>query len=111
MFLDIRRSGKTWIFDDAVRGVVAEPFVNGIPEMLDWIMYSTWGRVPLTARIYFSNARWPGATHQWVWVSEDSGGNWYRDPATGRRGWLCPCLGKYFETAPSSIYLQVQKST
>ena len=34
------------------------------------------------------------------------GGFYYLDPETGRSGWLCPALFKYFHEAPAAIYVR-----
>ena len=107
MFLDIRRSGGTWIFDDAARGVVAEPFVSGIPAMIDHMVEQALGLRIDEARIYFSETPFPGHMHVWKWLSEEWGGNWYKDILTDRVGWLCPCMYKFFAEAPEYIYLGI----
>ena len=38
-------------------------------------------------------------------------GHYYHDPKTGRRGWLCPALFKYFHDAPATIYVKADALT
>ncbi len=32
------RHAGTWVFDDEAHGLVAEPFVSGVPEMIDYMV-------------------------------------------------------------------------
>ena len=95
----------TWVFDDEATGLKAEPFVQGIPEIIDRMVED----IPDARngfRLTFSHEPFPG--HEIVVERGEprSGGYWYRDPETGRRGWLCPALFKYFREAPPKIYAQ-----
>jgi hypothetical protein len=110
MFLDIRKTGSTWIFDDASRGVVAEPFVQGIPAMIDQVILDTLGGPRNNVRIFFSAQQFPGSSARWDWLLEECGGNWYADVTAKKVGWLCPCLGKYFAVAPAAIHLRVEEA-
>lgn len=99
----------TWVFDDSRAGLEREPFVAGIPEMIDEMVAGIPG-AQSGFRLLFSAAPFPGCVVQLDWVREESGGNWYR--RHGREdegeGWLCPALFKYFETAPPSIYCKAE---
>ena len=109
--LDLYRTGNPgWAFDDSRTGLVGEPFVSGIPAIIDWIEKDALNRVPKTLRVYFSLNAFPGAPYQLNWESSDSGGNWYTFDADGKemRGWLCPALYKYFTAAPKAIYVAVE---
>ena len=57
-------------------------------------------------RLTFSADPFPG--HELVVERgrASSGGYYYKDPETGREGWLCPALFKYFREAPEKIYVQ-----
>ena len=92
-----------WSFDDDAFGLVAEPFVAGIPEMIDILAE----RVGVTDRIIltFSCAPFPGDVIRIDKTSEEFGGNWYRWDDLGMIGWLCPALLHYFQEAPESIYI------
>lgn len=95
----------TWVFDDAATGLKAEPFVQGIPEMIDRMVAD----IPDARsgfRLTFSAEPFPG--HEIVVERGErrAGGYWYHDPASGRRGWLCPALFRYFREAPPKIYAQ-----
>jgi hypothetical protein len=96
-----------WVFDDDRVGLVKEPFVSGIPEIIDaavkGIADADKGFVLL-----FSANPFPGATVELEWVREDMSGNWYRWIKTGQEGWLCPALFKYFDKAPPRLYAQAK---
>jgi hypothetical protein len=94
-----------WVFDDPRVGLDKEPFVSGMPEIIEQATRD----IPNAAEgfvLIFSPQPFPGATVELDWVREESGGNWYRWTATGMEGWLCPALFRYFETAPRKLYAQ-----
>lgn len=99
------RAKGTWVFDDAATGLRGEPFVQGIPEMIDRLVED----IPDARtgfRLTFSAAEFPGYELAVERGMAHSGGHYYRDPKTGRRGWLCPALFKYFRQAPEKIYIR-----
>ena len=94
----------TWVFDDAATGLKAEPFVQGVPGMIDRLVAD----IPDARsgfRLTFSSTAFPG--HELVVKrgAAHAGGYYYLDPQ-GRSGWLCPALFKYFHEAPEAIYVQ-----
>ncbi len=98
---------QTWVFDDPRVGLVQEPFVSGVPEMIDWLV----GDIPDARkgfRLLFSQGPFPGCQTQMTWVAEEMGGHWYRADATGMQGWLCPALFRYFDEAPRVIYVKAE---
>jgi hypothetical protein len=42
------------------------------------------------------------------WVFDDPPGNTYSWEEKGMEGWLCPALGKYYESDPRDLYCQVK---
>ena len=93
----------TWVFDDPRVGLVREPFVAGIPEMIDLLV----GHIPDAQsgfRLTFSASPFPGYQKRFDWVREEMGGNYYRMQDSEMEGWLCPALFHYFEDAPKSLY-------
>lgn len=97
----------TWVFDDDKVGLVREPFVFGIPEMIERVL----GEVGGTAngfRLLFSASPFPSFQAELTWVREEYEGNWYRWDATEMEGWLCPALFKYFDKAPARIYCAIE---
>jgi hypothetical protein len=97
----------TWVFDDPAVGLTREPFVSGVPEMINRLVEG----IPNARngfRLLFSSNPFPGAT-RFDRVRGDFGGTWYRiadDPST--EGWLCPALFKYFPEAPDTIYAKAE---
>ena len=98
----------TWVFDDPAKGLEKEPFVAGIPHMINDITRS----IPKAwkgFRLLFSAAPFPDYQAELEWIREESGGGWYRQVGTAAEGWLCPALFKYFDKAPAKIYVKAEK--
>ncbi len=94
-----------WAFDDPRVGLVQEPFVSGMPEIIDRAVQN----IPDAENgfvLIFSIHPFPGATIELEWVREEACGNWYR--WNEMEGWLCPALFRYFDTAPPKLYAQVK---
>jgi hypothetical protein len=101
------RDRSDWVFDDASVGLVREPFVFGVPEMIDRFV----ANIPNAKhrfKLIFSANPFPGYQTELHWVREEHDGNWYRWSEMGQEGWLCPALFKYFETAPAKIYCRAE---
>jgi hypothetical protein len=96
-----------WVFDDASVGLCREPFVAGVPEVIDALVKD----IPNAARgfrLLFSTEAFPGYQAHAEWLREEFGGNWYRWPKLGMEGWLCPALFKYFDKAPPKLFARVE---
>lgn len=93
-----------WMFDDQRKGLVREPFVCGIPEMID-ILVAGIQNPNKGFALYFSDRQFPGFHLKVDLAEPEGGGNWYKLTVGGTemKGWLCPALFKYFETAPATI--------
>jgi len=99
----------TWVFDDESAGLDKEPFVQGVPEMIDDLVKD----IPNARsgfRLLFSLVPFPSYQLELTRVKEEYGGYWYRAKNTSAEGWLCPALFKYFETAPEIIYVKAESS-
>jgi len=99
------RSAGTWVFDDPATGLRREPFVAGIPQMINKLVKD----IPNAAqgfRLLFSGTPFPGHTHKLEWRKAEAGGNWYYSADFKMQGWLCPALFKYFQTTPKNIYIK-----
>jgi Family of unknown function (DUF6717) len=97
------KCNSIWAFDDPSVGLAQEPFVRGMPEMIEALVRE----IPDAENgfmLLFSAFSFPGQDRELVWLREDGGGNWYRETSTGLEGWLCPALYKYFEQAPKKLY-------
>lgn len=98
----------TWVFDDEARGLKQEPFVAGIPEMIDQLVED----IPNAEegfRLIFSAREFPGYTHKLEWVRKDSTGNWYYSPEFDAEGWLCPALFAFYDEAPKTLYVKAEE--
>jgi len=99
----------SWVFDDESVGLVREPFVLGIDDMIDRLVAG----VPAAEkgfRLIFSPKPFPGYAVKLEWRREETEGNWYFSPTYGIEGWLCPALFKYFETAPLELFARAEPS-
>ena len=95
----------TWVFDDPEVGLVREPFVSGVPEMINELVED----IPDARdgfRMTFSGGRFPDFQRELTWVREEDGGHWYRSEEPPMEGWLCPALFKYFDEAPAKLYVR-----
>ena len=101
-------SAGTWVFDDVTTDLVREPFVNGIPAMIDDLV----AEIPNARhgfRMLFSASPFPGYQKRLEWVREEMGGNWYQTDSPAMQGWLCPALFQYFDKAPAELYVKAEK--
>ena len=107
MVIEPYRDSGTWVFDDERVGLVGEPFVAGIPEMIDAAVAD----IPDAAsgfRLLFAAGPFPGAQIHLERVRPECDGWWYRQCATNIEGWLCPALFKYFDEAPAHLYAKAE---
>ena len=79
-----------WVFDDPAVNLRREPFVAGVPEMIDVLVKD----IPDSKdgfRLLFSANAFPGHQKKLTWLRGDSGGNYLqaRRPADG--GLDLPC--------------------
>jgi hypothetical protein len=102
------RHEGAWVFDDPAMGLVREPFVLGVTEMIDRLATS----IPDAAhgfRLLFAAHPFAECKTSLTWLRSDPvEGNWYRSDDTGDEGWLCPALFCYFPAAPQKIYLRAE---
>lgn len=101
------RDAGTWVFDDPAAGLAREPFVAGVPEMID-IMVRDIPNAEQGFRLLFSARVFPGYMFKLQWRRGDMDGNWYYCEAVDREGWLCPALLKYFAEPPEEIYVKAE---
>jgi len=96
-----------WVFDDEGAGLRREPFVFGIPEMIDLLVTD----IPDARsgfRLIFSAGPFPGFQRRLTWLREEYEGNWYQLEGSEMEGWLCPALFRYFDRAPRDIYCKAE---
>jgi hypothetical protein len=95
------------VFDDPEAGLVQEPFVQGVPEMIDHLV----AEIPNARqgfRLLFSATPFPGYQRTLTWIREEYGGQWYSADQPPLEGWLCPALFRYFDQAPERIYVKAE---
>jgi len=100
------RHASTWVFDDPRVGLSQEPFVSGIPEMIDTMV----GNIPNAEkgfRLLFASEPFPDYQVKLEKVREEYEGVWYRWADNGE-GWLCPALFLYFPEAPARLYAKAE---
>jgi len=101
------RHAGTWVFDDSTAGLVREPFVAGVPEMIDVltrdIPHATNG-----FRLLFSAQPFPGYQKKLTWLRGDMGGNYYRMHEPAMEGWICPAMFRYYQSAPKELYVKAE---
>ncbi len=100
-------SAMTWVFDDEAVDLVQEPFVSGVPEMIDELV----ANVPEARegfRLVFSAAPFPGYQRKLTRLREEYGGWWYLSDEPEAEGWLCPALFRYFDEPPQEIYVKAE---
>jgi hypothetical protein len=97
------KNSGTWVFDDPERDLVKEPFVSGMPEIIDAMVKD----IPLAHdgfRLLFSSEAFPGSTHQLHKERPECNGTWYSCPQTESEGWLCPALFQFYQDAPAVLH-------
>lgn len=108
MVISPYRHAGTWVFDDPSVGLRQEPFVAGVPQMIDEMVKDI-PNADKGFRLIFSTQPFPGHTEKLVWRRGDRAGNWYYSERHQQEGWLCPGLFKYFREAPKEIYAKAEK--
>lgn len=99
----------TWVFNDASTGLFREPFVQGIPEIIDHMTRDI-ADAKDGFKLLFSSDIFPGSTGLKKVDRPDAGnGAWYYHPETDITGWLCPALFRYFpDKAPDQLYAKAE---
>jgi len=96
-----------WVFDDARRGLVEEPFVGGADQMIDRVVAD----LPSPEAgfvMMFSADPFPGSRIVLEWRRAEGAGNVYYAPELDAEGWLCPALLRYFEAPPPMLHVAVR---
>ena len=97
----------TWVFDDPNVGLVREPFVAGVPEMIDHLVQDI-PEAEKGFRLLFSAGPFPGYQKKLTWSHGDSGGNYYALDDPPMEGWLCPALFKYYRDPPQFLFVKAE---
>ncbi|QDU57799.1 DUF6717 family protein [Aeoliella mucimassa] len=99
------RYNGTWVFDDSRAGLVREPFVAGVPEMIDALVAD----IPDANkgfRLTFSAKPFPDYQKKLTWLRGDMEGNFYRLDDPPMEGWICPAMFHYYDKAPPELYVK-----
>lgn len=104
------RCHGTWVFDDPAVDLEREPFVSGVPEMID-LLVSEIPEAETGFRLLFSAAPFPGYQIELIHVREELSGHWYKQADPPMEGWLCPALFQYFDEAPERLYVKAESVT
>jgi len=107
LILEPYKESNTWVFDDPDAGLEREPFVAGIPQILDRLT-SDITNADRGFRLLFSAKPFPGHQIELTWLRPETGGNWYRCEEYQTEGWLCPALGRYFADPPAKLYARAE---
>lgn len=97
----------TWVFDDPRVGLVREPFVAGVPEMIDLLVADV-PNAKQGFRLLFSAQPFPGYQKRLAWQRGDHQGNYYRLDDPPMEGWICPALFKYYDSPPQELYVRAE---
>ena len=100
-----------WVFDDAAKDIVKEPFVSGADELLDFL-----SEYSMKCTVVFSGDKFPEAKFKLKKTVEEGQGAWYSliQLATNadtkdiviKSGWLCAVVRQYFNgEVPDEIFL------
>ncbi len=101
------RYGETWVFDHSEFDLVREPFVFGVPEMIDALVENI-PNATTGFRLLFSAQPFPGYQVKLDWLREEYQGNWYLWQGKGLEGWLCPAMYHFFQEAPTQLYCRAE---
>jgi hypothetical protein len=101
------RHAGTWVFDDPRAGLVREPFVAAVPEMIDVLVAGIPGATN-GLRLLFSAQPFPGYQKKLTWLCGDMGGNYYKMDSPPMEGWLCPAMFRYYQNAPKKLYVKAE---
>lgn len=96
-----------WVFDDDSFGIIREPFVGGISDIINIIVKDI-PNADKGFKLFFSQNPFPDYQIELVWSREEYGGNWYLWPEKNKEGWLCSALFKYFSETPMKIYCKAE---
>lgn len=97
----------TWVFDDPNVDLSQEPFVSGVPEILNFLVKDI-PDVRSGFRLLFSADPFPGFQKRLAWQREEFGGNWYACDDPPLEGWLGPALSRYFDSAPRELFVKAE---
>jgi len=117
IFMRWHKSYQEWCFDIPIVGIEDEPFVEGIPEIIEYHLgksNKTSSAKKTGVTVLFSGAATKpkeftnGNYFKLVKTKEENGGGWYKEPVSRYEGWLCPNLYQFFAKAPKQIHVCIR---
>jgi hypothetical protein len=115
--IEIYRHAGTWCFSDAERDLLHEPFVLGIPEMINILIRDKHSFVENSKyRVTFAATPFPKTKFYLQRETPEANGYWYTlqeidQPVQSREkapeGWLCPATLKFFDDFPAELYVDI----
>jgi hypothetical protein len=117
IFMRWHKSYQEWCFDIPIVGIEDEPFVEGIPEIIEYHLgksNKTTSAKKKGVTVLFSGAATKpkeftsGTYFKLVKTKEENGGSWYKEPVSRYEGWLCPNLYQFFAKAPKQIHVCIR---
>ena len=98
----------TWVFDDDAAGLKREPFVAGVPAMID-VLVKDIPDARAGFRLLFSARPFPGYQKKLTWLRGDMQGNFYRLDDPPMEGWICPAMFKYYKKPPTNLFVKAER--
>lgn len=98
---------EIWVFDDEKVGLRQEPFVSGMPQIIELFVKEI-PNAEKGFKLLFSNTPFPEYQVKMTWLKQEYQGNWYYWQEEDKKGWLCPALFKYFGQTPKEIYCKAE---
>ena len=99
------------MFDDPDANPKREPFLAGIPAMIDDLVRHI-DRAKGGSRLLFSSQPFPGYRERLDRLPpRGCAGRFYATENPRREGWLCPALLKYFAEPPGHLYVKAEAIT
>lgn len=106
--LNIRKQGKTWVFDDEAFGIISESFVEGTSELIDFISTKKGLEKRKSLSLTASQVKFPGSsfTELKKFDNKLKWSTYFHDEFGYHK--LCPVLLVYFEEPPRIIYFDIK---
>lgn len=106
--IEIYKFNGTWCFTDKERELLHEPFVLGVPEIINTALKEqNLYEEGKNYRILFAEQEFPLAHGVLKQVQDAFGGSWYA--WNKLEGWLCPATLAFFHDFPKEIHFRLEK--
>lgn len=106
--IEIYEFNGTWCFTDQERELVHEPFVSGIPEIINTVLKNnSLYEDGKNYRVLFAEQEFPQCHGVLNQTRKEFSGAWY--DWNDQEGWLCPATLAFFDHFPEKIYFRFEK--